>query len=399
MKRPGSRVPRRGHSRCSCSSAPSLGRRHPLGSDAAARHRDVPEHGQPLQGRARSRCSASQVGKVTSVKVVGTSVQVRDDLLRRRPAPGRARPDRAAVDRRRPVRAARPGVQERRGPRRRRHASASPAPRCRSSSTTPTASSTSSPRRSARRARTSTARSSRLVKASAGALKGNGRQFQKSLGDFADALDTLSAVDGNYQHTVDQTGQLTRTLQANDKTVRRLVLSLARRHGDPQRPASGHPRRPRPASPAPSTTSRSSPRSNRGRLKGTIAGLRDVTTTLNRRIADLDDLLTLAPVGLRGRDEHQRRPPTTTRSPRRHLAAGTHHLVRPARRLHHQPRHPALLRDRGRLRERGRRAGHAARPAVHRSRGRRQRPGPAALRGRHQRRPAATATGAARRRS
>jgi phospholipid/cholesterol/gamma-HCH transport system substrate-binding protein len=137
---------------------------------------------------------------------------------------------------------------------------------------------------------------SRLVQASAGTLKGNGRQFQKSLGDLADALDTLSAVDGNYQHTVDQTGQLTRTLQANDKTVRRLVLSLARvtatlnaQRQDIHQASTG-------LSSALDDVAKFT-KNNRGRLKGTIAGLRDVSTTLNRRIDDLDDLLTLAPVG------------------------------------------------------------------------------------------------------
>ena len=137
---------------------------------------------------------------------------------------------------------------------------------------------------------------SRLVKASSGALKGNGRQFQQSLGDFADALDTLSAVDGNYQHTVDQTGKLTRTLQANDKTVRRLVLSLARvtatlnaQRQDIRQASTG-------LSSALDDVARFT-RNNRGRIKGSVAGLRDVTTALNRRIGDLDDLLTLAPVG------------------------------------------------------------------------------------------------------
>lgn len=137
---------------------------------------------------------------------------------------------------------------------------------------------------------------SRLVKASAGALKGNGRQFQQSLGDLAGALDTLTAVDGNYQNTVDQTGKLTKTLQANDKTVRRLVLSLARvtatlnaQRQDIRQASTG-------LSSALDDVARFT-KSNRGRIKGSIAGLRDVTTTLNRRIGDLDDLLTLAPVG------------------------------------------------------------------------------------------------------
>lgn len=137
---------------------------------------------------------------------------------------------------------------------------------------------------------------SRLVQASAGALKGNGRQFQQSLGDLAGALDTLSAVDANYQDTVDQTGKLTKTLQANDRTVRRLVLSLARvtatlnaQRQDIRRASTG-------LSSALADVARFT-KSNRGRIKGSIAGLRDVTATLNGRIGDLDDLLTLAPVG------------------------------------------------------------------------------------------------------
>lgn len=137
---------------------------------------------------------------------------------------------------------------------------------------------------------------SRLVSASAGALRGNGRQFRDSLADLASALDTLSAVDGNYQHTVDQTGRLTRTLQANDATVRRLVLALTRVSAalEAQRTDLAH------ASTDLSGALRdvaTFTRSNRARVTGTVKGLRDVTRTLHGRMRDLDDLLTLAPVG------------------------------------------------------------------------------------------------------
>jgi phospholipid/cholesterol/gamma-HCH transport system substrate-binding protein len=137
---------------------------------------------------------------------------------------------------------------------------------------------------------------SRLVHASAGALDGNGRQFHQSLGDLASALDTLSAVDGNYQQTVDHTGTLTRTLQANDANLRRLVVSLARVSAT----LDGQRQDIRQASTDLSgalSDVAAFTKANRGRVTGTVKGLRDVSTTLHRRVNDLDDLLTLAPIG------------------------------------------------------------------------------------------------------
>ncbi len=137
---------------------------------------------------------------------------------------------------------------------------------------------------------------SRLVRASARALGGNGRRFQTSLAQLASALDTLAGVDGDYQRTVDQTGTLTRTLEANDTTVRRLIISLVQVTGalEAQR------RDIRLASSNLSGALRDVARftrTNRARTTADVKGIRDVSATLSRRVRQLDDLLTLAPVG------------------------------------------------------------------------------------------------------
>lgn len=137
---------------------------------------------------------------------------------------------------------------------------------------------------------------SRLVRATASGLDGNGRRFNRSIQQLARALDTLASSDGAYQDTVDQTGTLTRTLLANDKTVRRLVLALARVSGQLNAQRDDIGRASTDLSGALDDVARFV-RTNRSRIKGSVAGLRDVTRVLTRHTQDLQDLLALAPVG------------------------------------------------------------------------------------------------------
>ncbi|GEP33311.1 hypothetical protein NSZ01_10790 [Nocardioides szechwanensis] len=137
---------------------------------------------------------------------------------------------------------------------------------------------------------------SRLVRATAAGLDGNGRRFNRSIQQLARALDTLASSDGAYQDTVDQTGTLTRTLLANDKTVRRLVLALARVSGQLNAQRDDIGRASTDLSGALDDVARFV-RTNRSRIKGSVAGLRDVTRVLTRHTQDLQDLLALAPVG------------------------------------------------------------------------------------------------------
>lgn len=137
---------------------------------------------------------------------------------------------------------------------------------------------------------------SRLVRASAAGLDGNGRRFNRSIRQLAGALDTLASSDAAYQDTVDQTGTLTRTLMANDKTVRRLVLALARVSGQLNAQRDDIARASTDLSAALDDVARFV-RTNRSRIKGSVAGLRDVTRVLTRHSQDLQDLLALAPVG------------------------------------------------------------------------------------------------------
>ncbi len=137
---------------------------------------------------------------------------------------------------------------------------------------------------------------SRLVLATAGTLKGNGKRFNQRITQLAAALDTLAATDDSYQETLDQAGALTRTLVANDGTVRRLVLALARVSGQLNAQRDDIARASTDLSGALRDVARFT-RTNRAALTDGIAGTRDVAITLNRRTRELQDLLALAPVG------------------------------------------------------------------------------------------------------
>lgn len=137
---------------------------------------------------------------------------------------------------------------------------------------------------------------SRLTRAGAAALDGNGRRLNRTLRQLSSALGTLAAVDEDAQDVVAQAGALTRTLAANDRQIRRLVLGLAEvsaqlaaQRDDLTRSVEGLSRA--------LATVRSFTRENRENITSSIDGLTVVAETLDDHLADLTDLLDLVPVG------------------------------------------------------------------------------------------------------
>jgi phospholipid/cholesterol/gamma-HCH transport system substrate-binding protein len=138
---------------------------------------------------------------------------------------------------------------------------------------------------------------SRLVRASAASLDGNGRLVNETIRELAGALDTLASGQGDLQKTVTNSDRITRTLAGNDAQVAALVRNLAlvstRLNG--QRDDIG--RASRDLASALKAVGRFT-RNNRGELTTTISGLRDVSAVLARHQADLAEIVDLAPVGL-----------------------------------------------------------------------------------------------------
>lgn len=137
---------------------------------------------------------------------------------------------------------------------------------------------------------------SRLVRATARALDGNGRLFNGTVRRLARALDTLAAVDPAYQGTVSNAEAVTRTLVENDAAVRRLVLLLARVSGQLNAQRDDIGRAARELDGALGEVA-AFVRENRRAVKNGVTGLEDVSRTLLRRTHELQDLLALAPVG------------------------------------------------------------------------------------------------------
>ncbi len=138
---------------------------------------------------------------------------------------------------------------------------------------------------------------SRLIRASARALDGNGRLVNATIRDLAGALATLASGQGDIQTTVTNADRLTRTLAGNDAQVAALVRSLAlvstQLNGQRDDIALAS----RDLAGALKAVGRFT-RAHRGELTTTIAGLRDVTAVLADRQADLAEIVDLAPVGL-----------------------------------------------------------------------------------------------------
>ncbi|KRA28022.1 MULTISPECIES: MCE family protein [unclassified Nocardioides] len=138
---------------------------------------------------------------------------------------------------------------------------------------------------------------SRLIRASSTALDGNGRLVNTTIRDLASALSTLAAGQGDIQSTVTNADKLAATLAGNDEQVAALVRNLAlvstQLNGQRDDIAAAS----KDLARALKTVGRFT-RTNRQELTTTIAGLRDVTTVLTGREAELAEIVDLAPVGL-----------------------------------------------------------------------------------------------------
>jgi len=140
---------------------------------------------------------------------------------------------------------------------------------------------------------------SRLVLAGHALVQGNGKQFNASIKALAKALDTLAAVDPNYQHTVDQANTIGTMLVSNDTTIRALVTTLAAVSTQLYAQREDISAASRQLNGALGDVAKFVD-TNKTTLTSTISGLANVAGVLRTRIKDLDDLLTIAPVGFTG---------------------------------------------------------------------------------------------------
>ena len=68
---------------------------------------------------------------------------------------------------------------------------------------------------------------SRLIRAGARNLDGNGRLFNRAIRELSGALDTLAASSGDFSGTIDNLASLNHTLAGKDAEIRALVSNLA----------------------------------------------------------------------------------------------------------------------------------------------------------------------------
>lgn len=138
---------------------------------------------------------------------------------------------------------------------------------------------------------------SRLVSATAKNLSGHGEAFNETLREFTDAISTLSGSSSDISATVSNLETLTGTLAGKDEQLRALVANLAKvgTQLNTQR-----------------TEISSSvvaleealgmvaqfTAENREAIRTSVTGLTAVSGVLSRRSKELGDLLSLAPVGL-----------------------------------------------------------------------------------------------------
>lgn len=138
---------------------------------------------------------------------------------------------------------------------------------------------------------------SRLISATANSVDGNGQAFNTTIRELAAAIDTLAASSDDINGTVRHLGTITSTFAGKDAAMRRLVLNLAtvstqlNSQGDDI------------------TTSvkqlkqalrivAAFVKDNRKALRTTVSGLTSVSGSLAKRTDELAELTDLAPVGL-----------------------------------------------------------------------------------------------------
>ncbi len=138
---------------------------------------------------------------------------------------------------------------------------------------------------------------SRLIRAGAANLSGNGRLFNKAIRELSGALDTLAASSGDFSGTIDNLASLNHTLAGKDSEIRSLVRNLATISATLNGQRSDL---------RSSVTSLNTAleavgkftRDNKGELTETISRLTSVTSTLASETDALTELADLAPVGI-----------------------------------------------------------------------------------------------------
>ena len=206
--------------------------------------------------------------------------------------------DRRAVDRRRPLRPADPGLHRRATSSPTARARRRPHRRRRSSSTRSTPASTTSTSRSARPAPTRTARSSDLLETTADNFGGQGAKFHQTIKDFS----KLSADPRRQQGGAVRLGHGAGGLHqhAGRATTRPCAASTSRSPTSPTCwPASARSSRPRCATSRVALGQVSGfVKENRDVLGRNISGLNRVSKVLVKQRGALDEILDVAPVAL-----------------------------------------------------------------------------------------------------
>lgn len=138
---------------------------------------------------------------------------------------------------------------------------------------------------------------SRLVRAAASSLSGNGRRFNQTIREVAGAMSTLADSGDDVSSTVDNLRAVTDTLVGSDADIRALVTNLVAvsttlngQRGD----ITNAVRQLRTALRDVGDFTRD----NRGELRRTVDDLTSVTGVLARRTHDLGRLADIVPVGL-----------------------------------------------------------------------------------------------------
>lgn len=137
---------------------------------------------------------------------------------------------------------------------------------------------------------------SRLTKAGADLLDGNGRRLHHTLRQLSKALGTLTAVDDNAGDIVAQAADLTRTLAENDDRMRRLITGLATVSAQLSAQRDDLTRSVKGLATALDEVERFT-RRNRATITSSVKGLTVVSQVLDDHLGDLTDLLDLVPVG------------------------------------------------------------------------------------------------------
>lgn len=138
---------------------------------------------------------------------------------------------------------------------------------------------------------------SRLVTATAKNLSGHGEAFNETLRELTGAISTLAGSSGDISDTVTNLETLTGTLKGKDEQLRDLVTTLARvgtsLNGQRTEISSAVTELQEALGMVAAFTAE-----NRDAIRTSVTGLEVVSGTLSARSKELGDLLTLAPVGL-----------------------------------------------------------------------------------------------------